>query len=878
MRDNLQDLRQETGKNRKEGKHDKKSSKKQAQRGRAEIPGIGAGHGFHSYMSKGLLHASWANEHAAGRESTGGAPPKKDAFVAPAEGTAMGTGIGRTVPVSVFKQCEQDWDSSGHPFNLKRLLKSYQEVGSEANICEGLRRGLPGKALFLRDYTGVGVHLLGMYLISEWESGSTLTDYEQVLWLPYNQLVAIYPGEHTKSDFSIKPADLMTLMGSTNAYDPIKKTLLVVTGIDKATHPSRHQEKRHAAILKRLPALFSELPCLMIGNYIPDVLSDLDMDTKNITLPSIYSAISQTYPYQGQEPNFLGCIGGEEVIDELSRLMRGVFYFHGKEAKEVVTFTEQSQGSVQEEARQWLGGYIQRVFPQHFRRTKSRSRSRASSSDSEGSLGIYDVPKRQSPWTDSEHLDILTDFNRAQGNPPCAMPDAIANPAQWYLAALGRGEESKSENDGFSTYHVDGHAMAVRISNRYVSDLGPSSELLPQPLTGKIRRRLSKLPQRVKEALTDAQAKLKDPDFVGGVAECFMGADGAYPSKAHQQAHELLKKAPKAALHSVMLTKESDMSYPAIQQKLLSSLGDLAEDEVTQAIENIVHGVDGPASSRELRDICRLMVSVLMFGEVAREEKCFFALFAMISLVQDPNFSYTWRRFVALPQQIAMHAMRSKSWKDYVLATAAGSLGGIHPMAHNGSYNQSYDSSPNGSLSWPEIKMQMLYLSFVTHWINRHHQGEFMSLQASMVLGVPDFSDLEGSCSSFESDLCFSSAFLSQPLLTRSFSEDSRATTPLSDGFELVQTRVMRSNSDPGRVEESSDIGRFAFSELSDNYMPHRASFFSEVGEDGFDSDVETEDTLDQIQGIDDGSDSDVETVDTLDQIHGNYDGSCFIS
>lgn len=838
MNDNSENLRAGKG---------KVSFKQNVKHGGAASPDSQVGSSFHAYMVRGSTSPSLVDDDSSGGGATGGAPAKKEAGAVSVECPAMAAGIEGNIPVSVYKRCEQDWDGSGHPFSLKRLLRSYQEVDlegdSDVNICDSLCRGLPGRLLFLHDHTGIGVHLLGMHLISEWEQGNALTDYEQLLWLPYNQIVTIWPDAHRQVAFSIKPEDLMALMGSSNIYDPEKKTLLVVTGIDKVIRLPGHQEELHATILGGLAPLFRELPCLMIGNYKPEVLSDLDMLTKDITLPPIYSAISQTYPFERQEPTFLGYLGGGEVSDGLSHLMQRAFYFHGQEARGVVTFTEQIQGSLQQEARLWLGSFVQRSFPQHFRSKKSRSRSRASSTGSEGSLGVHDVPERQSPWTSREHVSILTDLESAQANPPCAMPDAISNPAQWYLAARRRREGS--EVDTFAVYHVSGHAIAVRSRNSYVTDLGPSNELQPQKLTGTAGKKVRRMHRGVRIALEAAKLKLSDPSFTGDVVRCFKKEDGCYISKDHRKAHDLLEITPRAVVHAVMLQKESDLTYPAIQQELLSRLGSLAEDTVTQAIRAILHGTENLTCPRELRDICRLLVSVLMFGEVAREEKCFFALFAMISLVSDPDFSYTWRRFVALPEQLAIRTVTSKSWINYVTANAAGSLGGIHPMAHNGSFNQVSDVSPVGSYSWPDIKMQMLYLSFVKQSINRDHRGEFMSLQASMVLGT-DFSEPERSPSRSSPDYSFSGAHILQPRLIRQFSDEGRA-TPLPDGFDLVKPLFERSSSDPARVEESSEAGRQVFVEFSPNRRsPQRPFLVRECSEDSCGSD--TIDTLEELR------------------------------
>lgn len=713
----------------------------------------------------------------AGRFGSGGGGGPARSFASAgsavaAAAMAADTDTGST-PVSVFKQCEADWNGSGHPFTLKRLLDGYQEVSTENSIQPLLERGPQRKSIFLHDYSGVGTHLLGMYLISEWEKGNALNTYEQVLWLPYNQLVGIFPSAHEQADFSIKPSNLIKLMGQEQRYDAAKKTVLVVTGVDCIIRPTRKQEPAVAAICRALPALLSELPFVMIGNHRPAILGGLEYEVTEITLPSVYAAISQVYPHDAQDPDLLGCLMGEEVIDEITQLMRRMFYFDRVTPKGVVTFSQPVQGSVQEQAREWCLEYTQRLFPKHVARPGSRSRSRATSRSSDSSLDVHDVRRCSSPWSPGSCAMMLTDLRRAQAKPPSGMPEAISNPAQWYLAAVREGDRGNK----FSVYDVSGHVIVVRGENHYVTDLGPSDQLVPQRFTGKIGSKVKKMPARVKNALVDAQGSLSD---AADSAACFMDGE-EYVSKAHKQAHDLLQQAPGAALHSVMQqTTRVDLSYTAIQKQLTEVLNHLTEEPITQAVQDILYGVEDASSPRECRDVCRLLVSVLMFGEVAREEQCFFALFAMISLFQDPMSSYTWRRFVALPTQVAVRALASKSWKDYVLTNAAGSLGGAHPMAHNGSFIHVREALPAGAVSWPHIKMQMLYLSFIKSAINGYGQGGFSSLKAGIGFG-------------FDGDV--SRACLFEPVQRRQLSDDTRSETPLPDGVSPPSMR--RANSDP---------------------------------------------------------------------------------
>ena len=92
---------------------------------------------------------------------------------------------------------------------------------------------------------------------------------------------------------------------------------------------------------------------------------------------------------------------------------------------------------------------------------------------------------------------------------------------------------------------------------------------------------------------------------------------------------------------------------------------------------------------------CRLMVTTNMIAESARNPNSFFALFAMLELMQRADtisynsFKPSWKRLVALPERVEMDIkkeIKSENWINLIIADGLDALGGIHPMAHNGSF------------------------------------------------------------------------------------------------------------------------------------------------------------------------------------------------
>ncbi|MGE3920360.1 MAG: hypothetical protein AB7F64_05365 [Gammaproteobacteria bacterium] len=618
----------------------------------------------------------------------------------------------------ILNQLKKSWGSYG--FKLDDILDAYRIDNENPRL---LSLALKHRAhckngLFLQDNSGIATHILGLRLIETWQQGKILTRYKQVLWLPYSKLLDI----PIEPPFTLEK--LATLLNIDFSNEKKDSTLIIITGIDYLNHDKMQKNPNFVNLSKAWFSLIETMDWLAIGNHLPTDFKPNEL--LEIALPRLYLNLHYAIldSYDEERVSFPGELLVQEITDHTKR----AFYFNPEQPNGVFSTSKTTVAT-------YLRGKID-VVPENCEEIKH----------DQPLLTIQDVIKILSGTTGNTSY-------------PLSMLDTCS---KWYYAALSAEKIHQAhQNKKFYLYMVAGHIIARRMtqnSRNYVSDLGPLAAYNIHSLSNITSSSLPAIPRIIQIILSSKNFHTLDKS---NILQALKNARKTWQMEASkrnetlEQKEEISPKNPmelsieennifdsicrifKNDLTDTELTqainalpKESkDTSYQTLQKQVNheffeSNSLQSPENRINLQILNILNG----KQSTDISQALLLMISANIIAESARNENVFFALFAMLELMQQSEKKLSWQRFVALPERTQMN-LKNADWINLIIADGLDALGGIHPMAHNGSFFQTQPTfsnggkKPNRGITWPEFKTQILYMHWFINSLQKNGEG-----------------------------------------------------------------------------------------------------------------------------------------------------------
>lgn len=643
-------------------------------------------------------------------------------------------------PIEIFNQVVSSWNDSRWGISLAGILADYRLDTSEKPTLTALLEGslsfgtgfTAAGGVFLKDTSGLATHILGLYLLKCYQAAGRFGYYTQVLWLPYGKLLSFdAPG-------AAGLKSLTSLLGEDVAYDPEKPTLLLITGIDRLD--TRVTER--AEFKERLTAWkvhISAAHWIAIGNFIPEGFPAA-RETYNICLPSLHAKMTLSAHDNG--PSDTVHLRGERLVTEIAQIIQEAYPFDNIDPTSVFSLPKSA-----------LRAYITAETPL------------ATSTE-------LHLNHAQPLLTLQEMVKLLageTPAAEAEKNFP-----TLDRPSLWYFAALSaQAAHTKNPRKKFFLYKISGHIVVRDMSEKrmhYISDLGPADTFTPTPSAGNAT------------ALTDIQWLLQHlterEDFEKlnekTVARALMEAKKAWQELKTTARNEALIAAGKAAIrkpvkwpkktHEAFNALKSLLTKNATDTAISNSLNGLPEAEIGASYQhmqsqiNALYSADKenhPAAERRMTQLVRdvidgatlsfefsILTTVLaanILSESARFPACFFSVFAMQEIMhcyEAIDGTDSWQKFLSSRARVKLN-LKTANWATKILADCLDAIGGIHPMAHNGSYHQVSDKihSEHG-ISWPFFKTMLLYIRWLQRTMQAYAIGNDIT-ECTLILGAP---------------------------------------------------------------------------------------------------------------------------------------------
>lgn len=617
------------------------------------------------------------------------------------------------ISIQLLQQINEAW--KGYSLNLPTLLSQYRVDNPELSLLtDEFTDDACQQGLFLQDTSGLAAHLLGLHFIECWHQGKLLQQYQQILWLPFAKLLKL-PVKPT-----IDRTGSLTQLGTlTNPAFQLNdaSTLVIITGIDYQLN-EKFIDSDFAVCAQLWMQHIQNLPRLAIGNYKPAFFSDFNTTTP-ITLSPIFLNLHYEKIDSYNDEQYIA-FPGDLLVKEITAHTRRAFRFNQDTPEGVFSISNAT-------VRNYMIGEID-IVPELQE----------------------NVDHLQPLLTVQDVIQILV------GQPPAKLGDkglsVLDTPAKWYYAALSAEKvHADAPQKKFFLYQIAGHIIVRRMtqdSMHYIIDLGrvdnyaiKSIKLGAEQNNDAIKFILQHV------ALRDDFDKLNHKEIVVALNQARRAWMSQETEKRNMQLQNENKIAPK---EPVKLSKESekifknicstfrkdfndaelkegiktlskedqDASYQTIQRNInrFFQTG-VASHVVCEKIVNILNG--NPVNKKF--NMLILMLAANLLAESARNTRTFFAPFAMLSLTLTNTGS--WASFVALPERVKID-IANANWQQLILADCMDALGGMHPMAHNGSFlqiNPTYNihlREANHGISWPELKTQLLYAKWLAGMID----------------------------------------------------------------------------------------------------------------------------------------------------------------
>ncbi|MDO8953579.1 MAG: hypothetical protein Q7V63_01865 [Gammaproteobacteria bacterium] len=626
-------------------------------------------------------------------------------------------------PIEILAQLEKAWGL--HGLTLDKILSAYCfDKEGMPNFVEQLAKPKDyADGFFYMDTAGIASHILGLHIIRMWSEKSLLTQYEQVLWLPYAKLeqLPVTPGLD----------GLASLLWAGNTYDPVKTTIVIITGIDYL-NKKKSSDPGFIRLANEWMSIVKTVPWLAIGNYIPDEFKDILAE--NITLPPLFLNMHYQVSHSTNEEKI--SYPGKLLVDHIDEHTQKAFHFD-KDKPDGVFSTRKAT------LQNYMVGKINAApdLKEDLKHTQPL-------------LAAQDVIKIL-----AGRLPITASAR--------AIP-TLDSSAKWYYAALSA--MACHETDGskkFFLYEIAGHIVVRRMtesSMHYVTDLGSSknytirSVVRSHSISAEIQWLLEDVmamtdfdrleSSNIGKALIDTRRKWQNQEttkrnealskegaviprepvkWAGNVEKHFKEIEGLFRKDINDNELTIGVQA--------LPFEMRDASYQSMQKKINETYSSaksfsLQEKSSSDHIRKVLNG----SAHLEESNPFLLMVAANIIAESARYPSVFFSLFAMLELIgQTETISYnpslpSWQRLVALPERLAID-IKTSEWFNLIYADGLDALGGMHPMAHNGSfYHVQPNLSPGGTapsygVTWPQLKAQLLYGRWLIASTNCYDSG-----------------------------------------------------------------------------------------------------------------------------------------------------------
>ncbi len=615
------------------------------------------------------------------------------------------------LPIQLLDELNSIWQ--GYDFNLRTLLDNYRVDNPQLSLLiEELTTVDCQHGLFLRDTSGLAAHLLGLQVFDAWQRGKIFQKYKQVLWLPLSKILKL-PIQLT-NDRKENLNQLGRLIN--DQFEFIEdETLVVITGIDYRLDGD-FQKQDFITNLTQWLEHIQNLPRLAIGNYVPDLLINHFNATISITLPPVFLNLRYMKKDSYEAPQHIS-FPGKLLVDEIYNHTRRTFRFNEDNPDGVFSINNTT-------VRNYMAGDIDSVLELEEK-----------------------VEHLQPLLTIQDVVRILI------GQPPPEFSknglSTLDTPAKWYYAALSAKtvHDKLTEKRKFFLYQISGHIIVRRMTDssmHYITDLGPAENYIVESIKAENKHTKDEIQFILKclinrndfEHLDSASIfKALDEAKMAWINQATEARNSACitEGKATPKAPEKLSGESFKIFQSIQnvfrgnltdneLTKgvgslpkeEQDASYQTIQRHINNYFNaGHTSAEICEQITNILYNQPVDEQFR----ILIIMLAASFLAEAARYNRVFFAPFAILSLTLINKAS--WRYVAALPQRAQMN-IHTASWQELILADCMDALGGVLPMAHNGSFIQTNPAvhqhaiESNYGISWPELKTQLLY----TKWLN----------------------------------------------------------------------------------------------------------------------------------------------------------------
>lgn len=617
------------------------------------------------------------------------------------------------LPADIFTSVSRCYD--GYGIDLETILDNYRVDTQHLPLLSNhLESNNLDNGLFLQDASGLASHLLGLRLIERWQKKQLFTQYSQVVWLPFAKLLElpVHPTEHVNDTLH----NLSKLTGG-NFLSTDHSVLLIVTGVDYQLD-KKFSSKEFDNCANGWLAIMKNIPHVVVGNYKPHFF--VDYDSLEISLPPSFLNLQYDINESGDQQHEV-IFPGSLLVNEITNHTRRLFRFEHSNPDGVFSIENST-----------VHNYMQ------------------------GHIDI--VPELEENVEHLQPLLTIQDVIRLLAGHPTSnysFNDCIAtldSPAKWYYAALSAEKfHATHPKKKYFLYLISGHIVVRRMTDssmHYITDLGAAVQYTPQTQLNTehaanqdIQSILAQLMSRndfetldestIIDALNQEKANWIDNATEKRNEKLIEQGDKApkYPEKLPSNSHKLFQKICKSLRGDVNdseitaslnnLTKEQkDASYQTMQREINT----LQQNQDDHAIcKQIIKVINGNVIESEFSILITLLAANLL-SESARNPRAFFALFAMQTIATLDN-QKNWSHFAAMPERVNMD-MANANWKDLIIADCMDAIGGIHPMAHNGSFLQSHPNFKPGAtavkfgITWPELKTQLLYSHWFTSIIN----------------------------------------------------------------------------------------------------------------------------------------------------------------
>ncbi len=590
-------------------------------------------------------------------------------------------------------------------FWIGNLLSQYRLDQPELpRLSTALSANCGENGLFLHDTSGLAPHLLGLYFLHAWHHQQILHDYEQVFWLPFMQLKKLphQPSEDSPATMQ----QLASLMHPEITYHPEKKTLIIITGIDYLSHDTLMKDPNFEAVARAWHTLISTQHWISIGNCTHGIFQG--NTTREIALPPTFLNLS--YAIEDSDTVKKVTWPGNFLVQDITTKTSETFRFDLEEPNGVFSIS-----------RQTLQAYLQGKV--------------------EHAVDTHEEVRHDQPLLSSQ--EILKFLAGTIQHEISLKVTTLDTPAKWHYAArsAARLHESQARKK-FYLYQVGGQLIVRRMTGNsinYLSSLGEANQcqLFSEAV---ITLSTNQLPQEIQDILSAVLRRekfetLSDAEILNALrnakSEWIKANKGAQLPKEVDLIFKKISDLFKNNLTDAQIDdslkqqpqENKDASYQQLQRQLnefYQSTGRKPLADKDSTITNCLHEIMKGHPVDPRFKFLSLLLAVNLLAETARAPFVFFAPYAMLHIMQTntlPPLQGYWQRFGALPERIQIPREELNNWRVAVIADGLDALGGIHPMAHNGSFFQvspedapgKNAKKPQYGVLWPEFKAQILY-------------------------------------------------------------------------------------------------------------------------------------------------------------------------